>query len=345
MLISKTIIVKWGASNKKHYEELGYKFTSIGDKFVVDVNDLPRGSDAKVEVECDYCGKIILKSYNTYNDSTHPIGGDACKACSIKKREKIMLEEKGVKSCFQLKEVRQAIKHTMIERYGVEYSMQNKEVQEKSKQTCLEKYGHEYAIQSEEVVARRKNTWDEKYGGHPMSTKEVKDKRVQTTFDTYGVEWITQSESFKQQSSKKCMEKYGVENFGKVKELHEKGIETMRKNGTLPVSKPEENMVNLLIDIYGEENCTPSKCVDWYTLDCELIINDIKIDVEFDGKHWHCESEEQSSKDKIRDGYMKHNNYKVLRFRGSHSAPSREQIVDAISKLITEDIEVMYIDI
>ena len=142
---------------------------------------------------------------------------------------------------------------------------------------------------------------------------------------------MNQTKAQKEEAYNKAMEKYGVENFGKVKELHEKGIETMRKNGTLPVSKPEENMVNLLIDIYGEENCTPSKRVDWYTLDCELIINDIKIDVEFDGKHWHCESEEQSNKDKIRDGYMKHNNYKVLRFRGSHSAPSREQIVDAIN--------------
>lgn len=345
MLISKTVIVKWATKNKQHYEQRGYAYTALGEEFVADVKDLTDCSSVVVEVACDYCGKVINVSYGKYFKAHHPIGGDACKACAIKKREKIMLKEKGVKSSFELPEVKRKSKHTMIERYGVEYSMQSKEVQEKSKQTCLEKYGHEHAMQSEGVLAKRDVTWNEKYGGHPMSTKDVQNKRIQTTLDRYGVEWITQSNSFKEESSKKCMEEYGVDNFGKVKELHQKGLLTMRKNGTLPTSEPERQLVGLLVHMYGEDACTPSKIVDYYTLDCELIIGGIKIDVEYDGLYWHCDFEDSKKRDNIRNGYMKHNGYKVLRIQSKKSIPTEEQIDKAIFELVNTDMDIIYITI
>lgn len=52
-LISKTAIVKWGKSNKKHYLNKGYIFTNYGDEFETRVEDLTNSSPAKVLIKCD----------------------------------------------------------------------------------------------------------------------------------------------------------------------------------------------------------------------------------------------------------------------------------------------------
>ncbi|EJR56557.1 hypothetical protein IIM_00489 [Bacillus cereus VD107] len=56
MIISEIVKVKWNARNKKRYEELGYRFTRIGEEFDVKVEHLSRGSIAIVNVRCEYCG-------------------------------------------------------------------------------------------------------------------------------------------------------------------------------------------------------------------------------------------------------------------------------------------------
>jgi len=53
MLISKTVIVKWSRRTKKHYIELGYEFTKVGDKFEINVRHLTNGSGERVYVSCD----------------------------------------------------------------------------------------------------------------------------------------------------------------------------------------------------------------------------------------------------------------------------------------------------
>ena len=55
-LITKTVKVKWNSSNKKHYIELGYKFTKIKDEFEVKIEHLTKGSNIKVKCICDGCG-------------------------------------------------------------------------------------------------------------------------------------------------------------------------------------------------------------------------------------------------------------------------------------------------
>lgn len=56
LIISEIVKVKWNARNKKRYEELGYRFTRIGEEFDVKVEHLSRGSIAIVNVRCEYCG-------------------------------------------------------------------------------------------------------------------------------------------------------------------------------------------------------------------------------------------------------------------------------------------------
>ena len=65
-LISKTVKIKWSPRTKKHYEELGYIYTKMGDEFEVKVEDLTKGSNEKVECSCDNCKKPLIWTYQSY---------------------------------------------------------------------------------------------------------------------------------------------------------------------------------------------------------------------------------------------------------------------------------------
>lgn len=86
--INQIVEVKWAISNKKHFESLSYEFTKYKDVVKVQAKDLPRGSDVKVVVVCDYCEEDIIKSYRGYNkqvdssnayENTHK---DCCRKCT-----------------------------------------------------------------------------------------------------------------------------------------------------------------------------------------------------------------------------------------------------------------------
>ena len=91
------IIIKWGAKNRKYYEDLGYKFSNMGDEFEGSVNDLPHTSQQAVKIECDYCHNIINVKYSYYLKTVEKYGDYACIHCSKnrtlgQRREKIYNE-------------------------------------------------------------------------------------------------------------------------------------------------------------------------------------------------------------------------------------------------------------
>jgi len=58
MILDKTVIIKWNSKNKIWYENKGYIYTKIRNEFEVKVEDLTNGSNVRVNVQCDNCGKI-----------------------------------------------------------------------------------------------------------------------------------------------------------------------------------------------------------------------------------------------------------------------------------------------
>ena len=75
--------IKWYPKTKKHYEELGYTYTKMGDYFEIKVEDLTEGSNTKVECICDNCNEkfeILYKSYN-HNKKIDKI---YCHKCAMK---------------------------------------------------------------------------------------------------------------------------------------------------------------------------------------------------------------------------------------------------------------------
>lgn len=168
MLLSKKVKIKWNSRNKKRFVNLGYDYTKMNDKFEVNVEHLSQGSNAIVEVKCDYCGRIFYIEWYSYKKikDREVVFKDCCnnpKCTGIKAKESIKAKydvenvheipgyiEKvkqtnllryGCENPFSSEEIKKKIIRTNIEKYGVPYSMQNKNIQEKAKETCLNKYG------------------------------------------------------------------------------------------------------------------------------------------------------------------------------------------------------------
>lgn len=82
-LITKTVKVKWIGRNKKHYVDLGYEFTKMGDMFDVKIEDLQTSSNIKIKYTCDSCGKECETAFIDYNRRVHSDGNHYCNTCSM----------------------------------------------------------------------------------------------------------------------------------------------------------------------------------------------------------------------------------------------------------------------
>lgn len=93
-LLSTKVEVNLATHRIQYYENLGYSIPRVkdksgrwivpnGTKILVDVNDLSRGSNIKVNVECDDCKKQSTLQYKQYNDTLHD-GIHRCRTCYLK---------------------------------------------------------------------------------------------------------------------------------------------------------------------------------------------------------------------------------------------------------------------
>ena len=95
MIVENQLVeMLWAPKTRKYYENLGYVFTKIGDKFYIDPTHLPNTSSKIVKVQCDYCGEIFETSYAHYNRSISDYHKTACKSCSGKKRVEKSLKKR-----------------------------------------------------------------------------------------------------------------------------------------------------------------------------------------------------------------------------------------------------------
>ena len=82
-LITETVKVKWNGRIKKHYEDLGYVYTKMGNEFEARIEDLTKGSDIKVKCKCDGCGKDLDWTYSSYNLQVKEDGKTYCNICGV----------------------------------------------------------------------------------------------------------------------------------------------------------------------------------------------------------------------------------------------------------------------
>lgn len=165
MLLDQFVNIKWNSKNKKHYTDLGYVYTKMGDEFRVHVKDLTNGSHTDVQVQCDYCNKVYMISYHAYVRSCcDTVDKDCCHLCRKKKIVESLMSRYGVTNPMSAPGAAEKQRNTINDLYGVDNVFTSPVVKEKIANTNLRRYGFKKPNQSIEVIEKRRSTNRERYG-------------------------------------------------------------------------------------------------------------------------------------------------------------------------------------
>ena len=306
----------------KHNDKTGKDVIDVGKKIVVKTNDLPNGSHIRIEYRCDCCGGIFSTEYHDWVSATYPELGDLCKNCASKiKLPKAVKDKYGFDNVANVSSVIKKKKATNLERYGNEWAIASSSVKETIVASIMDRYGVDNAMKSAEVVKKAIKTNNERYGGNSSQCDpDIRAKTIQS-----------------------CLDKYGVPNAYQSKDIQAKARKTFYKNGTTPSSKAEKEMCNLLVRMYGEDNCYPNYPEGNLSLDCLVVVNGVKIDFEYDGIYWHKGRE---AKDRARNAVLMNMGYRVVRIKANcvDTMPTMEQIKNAVDYLVKDNHHIVFID-
>lgn len=152
-----------------------------------------------------------------------------------------------------------------------------------------------------------------------------------TMMDKYGVDNAFKSNEIKNKIKQTTLLKYGYEHITQVPEIIKKRQQTFKQNGTTKTSKQQIMLYEIIKTKYknAEINYPLSAC----SLDIFICVDNIKIDVEYDGSYWH----QDKQKDIKRDKFLQSQGFKIFRIRSSRLLPSEQEIFDVIDELITTD--------
>ena len=321
LILPQKVEIELTSNTIKYYEEKGYeiprslnKYNKLkfvrGTKIWVDILDLPLHSGVKVLVKCDYCGKEVPKIYSNYfNEHNKIINKDCCLDCiPIKQKESNLIN------------------------YGVENISSLEVIINKRKETNLGRFGYDNPLKSPEIQEKRINTLLINYGvTNPQKSEEIRNKTISTLYKKYSVENLMYSEYIKTKLQNSVFKKYGYKNVLQVPSIREKIAKTLYKNNNVPTSSQQYAIYNLLNDKYSVILNYPLSRLN---LDIALFLDNIRIDIEYDGWYWH---KDKLNKDYARDVFVKSQGWKVLRIKSRCNIPTLEQLEEAINKLINSD--------
>ena len=212
----------------------------------------------------------------------------------------------------------------------------------KAIETNQAKYGGSSPACSPEVIAKISKTVQEKYGKDwPSQVDWVREKVENTNLTRYGYATPSQNPEIQLKQKQTCQRKYGGNSSQCSPEVRLKTLKTLTAYGKVCSSKQEQAMVATLKEIYGADKCYPQYLLDKVLFDCLLILDGIKIDIEYDGVYWH----KDEHKDIRRDYFTISNGYKVLRFRGNYEVPTKEQIIEGVNYLVNSEHHHLIIDL
>ena len=336
MIIPNQMVeVHWCPANKTHYEFLGYKYTGCRDSLMVKAEHLLPKSTIKVQVQCDYCGEVYVTTFKSYLLSIESNNKACCKKCWNEKVKETMQKRYSINNPFESEETQEKIKSTIVSKYGCENVGQSEEIKRKIAQTNLNKYGNTSALAADSIRQKCIDTIRMRYGvDNVFASEQIKDKIKYTLKDKYGVDNPSYIQEVLQKREDTSMRKRGVSCPFQDPEVIAKCRQSLMKNGNVSTSKPEKQLCEMLIKIYGEDNCVAGYAYDRVNFDCLVKIQENLIDVEYDGWYWH---ENKQEEDKRRNYFLIRKGFKVLRFQANKEIPTISQIKDAIDYLVKDN--------
>ena len=194
MLLTETVEITINSSDIRWYEDKGYDIPRYwsqkhkkmlvkrGTKMIVRAIDLTMGSHVKVDVACDYCGKVKEVTYKDYLKN-HSDLGDCCVKCRTIKYKDTMMNKYGVPNSAQIPGITEKIKASNRDKYGCDWQMQSEEVKAKSRKTMKERYGVEHPLQVEEFLIKGMKT---RCNNNKVPTSKPQLALSRLLFDMYG---------------------------------------------------------------------------------------------------------------------------------------------------------------
>lgn len=262
MLLTKEIEVKLSSATAKYYEELGYSIPmkkstkssykkykkefvyDLSKTIIIKVEDLPKGSNVKVKVLCDYCqNETMLVPYFKYLESIKLVNKSACKNCKRKKQDDCNFLKYGVSNTSQLDLVKEKIKNTNIQRYGVDNPIKLLEFRKKMESTMEELYGVKHYSQSQDYKKKFHNTCVEKYGED--YGQQFIEKAFESFYDKTGYKYPSQSPKVREKIIQSLINEYGVDSPSKSLEVREKISKTLYANSSQKASKQQKYICKL----------------------------------------------------------------------------------------------------
>lgn len=187
---------------------------------------------------------------------------------------------------------------TCLDRYGCVNPSQCEEIKNKKKDTCELHYDVDNPMKSKEIVDRVQNTCIQKYGDSVLGrNSSLKPKIKQSLIDTYGVDNAMKNKDIaskvgETQRNRKYiyqqrnLQKYGVISPSQLLSVKQKINDTKRKNSSFNISKPEEQIYQLLKDKFEHvERQYFDK--NRYPYNCDFYIPELDLFLEFNGIWTH----------------------------------------------------------
>jgi len=187
--------------------------------------------------------------------------------------------------------------------------------------------GNEYFVQKNSYYTNKEKCFSETTNIDCCSDCR-RNKINQTNQIKYGSNSALGSPIIREKSKETLMKNYGVDNPFKSSIIKQRANETLKSNGNVHTSSQQISIFNLLKDLgyYVEMNFPYS----WFSLDVALFVNELKIDIEYDGWYWH----QDENKDSKRNNKLIKDGWKILRIKSGRLLPSTKQLTDSIAKLL-----------
>lgn len=88
MVLEKTLKIKPSSRNVEYYRKIGYNEASTKNFIEVKNEDVTDGCRVKEKIQCDCCGKILIRNHDAIIDTRKSFGVDLCPDCSKQKKKR-----------------------------------------------------------------------------------------------------------------------------------------------------------------------------------------------------------------------------------------------------------------
>lgn len=157
MIVETEVKMVINQYNFDYYKNLGYDINKIGQRIMINVDDLPETSGIKIHTKCEYYGCIFEKAYRRYIEAKNS-GKICCKKCIKYKIPENALRQYGTRSTLRIPEIHEKVVKNNLEKFGCENPLESSEIRAKGVETMQKKYGYKYTLQSDILRAKCNQT-------------------------------------------------------------------------------------------------------------------------------------------------------------------------------------------